>query len=148
MIFTENVQTPPFVTGLSRSAGVEVETDARLLESARRMDREALVRIFDLYSTSLYSYALRLCHDPLMADHIVGDVFAKFLEQLSMGKGPETHLRAYLYQMAYHLVVDDARYSSRRTSLCVVGFPVTDQVDDLARIALDDPTVDSCAGIH
>jgi RNA polymerase sigma-70 factor, ECF subfamily len=81
------------------------------------MDREALVRIFDLYSTSLYNYALRLCQDPLTADHIVGDVFAKFLEQLSMGRGPETHLRSYLYQMTYHLVVDDARYSSRRTSL-------------------------------
>lgn len=90
------------------------ETDAALLEAARAMNRTALTRIFDLYSTPLYRYALRLGHDPLLADQIVGDVFAKFLEQSAAGRGPTTHLRSYLYQMAYHLMIDEARYSGRR----------------------------------
>jgi RNA polymerase sigma-70 factor (ECF subfamily) len=81
------------------------------------MDADALVKIFDLYSRPLYNYALRLCSDPVMADTIVGDVFAKLLEHLSHGQGPISNLRAYLYEMAYHIVVDDARYAHREVSL-------------------------------
>lgn len=99
-----------------------MRTEAPLLEAARRMDREALVEIFDLYSSALYNYALRLCNDPLKADHIVGDVFAKLLEQWSSGHGPNTNLRSYLYETTYHLIVDEARVSHRETPLEVMDF--------------------------
>jgi RNA polymerase sigma-70 factor (ECF subfamily) len=98
------------------------DSDVTLLEAARQMDRSALVKIFDLYSTALYNYALRLCNDALIADYIVGDVFAKLLEQLSAGKGPSSNLRSYLYEMTYHLVVDEARYSNRGVSFEVVEY--------------------------
>ncbi len=88
-----------------------------LLEAAKQMDREALVKIFDIYSPAIYNYAFRLCSDALMADYIVGDVFAKLLEHLSAGRGPSTNLRSYLYEMAYHLVVDEARHSNRTTMI-------------------------------
>jgi RNA polymerase sigma-70 factor (ECF subfamily) len=93
------------------------ETEMTLLEGARGMNRDALVKIFDLYSHPIYNYALRLSNDPMLADYIVGDVFAKLLEQLSAGKGPNKNLRSYLYEMAYHLVVDEARYANRGTPL-------------------------------
>ena len=86
------------------------------------MDREALIEIFDLYSSALYNYALRLCSDPLRADNIVGDVFAKLLEQWSAGNGPSSNLRAYLYETTYHLIIDEARYSHREAPLEVVDF--------------------------
>lgn len=93
------------------------ESDMTLLEAAKQMDREALVKIFDLYSPAIYNYAFRLCGDALMADYIVGDVFAKLLEHLSAGRGPSTNLRSYLYEMAYHMVVDEARHSNRTTKI-------------------------------
>jgi len=99
-----------------------MRTEIPLLEAARSMDREALVEIFDLYSSALYNYALRLCNDPLRADHIVGDVFAKLLEQWSTGRGPSTNLRSYLYETTYHLVVDEARHSQREAPLDVADF--------------------------
>ena len=98
------------------------DSDVTLLEAARQMDRSALVKIFDLYSTALYNYALRLCNDSLIADYIVGDVFAKLLELLSAGKGPSSNLRSYLYEMTYHHVVDEARYSNRGVSLEVAEY--------------------------
>ena len=94
-----------------------METEITLLESARNMNKEALVKIFDLYSHALYSYALRICGDPMTADHIVGDVFAKLLDQLSTGYGPTSNLRSYLYEMTYHRIVDEVRYSQRRVPL-------------------------------
>ena len=99
-----------------------MRTEIPLLEAARNMDREALIEVFDLYSSSLYNYALRLCSDPLRADHIVGDVFAKLLDQWSAGRGPSTNLRSYLYETTYHLVVDEARFSHREAPLEAVDF--------------------------
>ena len=99
-----------------------MRTEIPLLEAARNMDREALIEVYDLYSSSLYNYALRLCSDPLRADHIVGDVFAKLLDQWSAGRGPSTNLRSYLYETTYHLVVDEARFSHREAPLEAVAF--------------------------
>ena len=87
-----------------------METDITLLEGAKDMKEDALIAIFDLYSSSLYNYALRLCHDPFAADNIVGDVFVKFLDKLAVGQGPDTNLRSYLYQMTYHLIIDEVRF--------------------------------------
>lgn len=105
------------------SRAVPMEADGTLLESARMMNRDALVKIFDLYASALYNYALRLCNDALMADYIVGDVFAKLLEHLSAGNGPQTNLRSYLYQTTYHLIVDEARGSNREFPIEVADFP-------------------------
>lgn len=120
MMILENINTPVIVSGSPPLTFLVAETDAALLEAARTMDKETLVRIFDLYSTPLYNYALRLCHDPQVADHIVGDVFAKFLDQLSAGHGTESNLRSYLYQMTYHLFVDEVRYARRRAPMEVL----------------------------
>lgn len=107
-----------------RRADLSVDTEINLLVEARTMNKDALVKIFDLYSRSLYNYILRLCSDPITADYVVGDVFAKLLEQLSVGQGPSTNLRSYLYEMAYHLLVDDVRYSHRGVPLETIDSPL------------------------
>jgi RNA polymerase sigma-70 factor (ECF subfamily) len=99
-----------------------METDATLLNAARRMDETALIEIFDRYASALYNYAFRLCGDPVIADQIVGDVLAKLLEQLSTGKGPTTNLRSYLYETTYHRLVDETRYLRRRVPLEVADW--------------------------
>jgi RNA polymerase sigma-70 factor (ECF subfamily) len=102
------------------SVGFQVaprEAEMALLESARAMNRDALVEIFDTYSPALYSYAFRLCSDSLLADYVVGDVFAKLVEQFSMGRGPNINLRSYLYEMTYHVIVDQARTAHREVTL-------------------------------
>src|SRR5688572_20066315 len=99
-----------------------METDRALLDAARMMDKGALMRIFDLYSRALYKYALRLCSDPMLADQIVGDVFAKLLDQLSSGDGPTAHLRSYLYETTYHRIIDEARYARTRVPIEVTDW--------------------------
>lgn len=98
-----------------------MEVELSLLDAAKRMDKDALVRIFELYASPLYTYALRLCGDPALADHVVGDVFAKLLEQLAVGKGPTSNLRSYLYESAHNRVIDEARASQRRVTLDVLA---------------------------
>ena len=63
-----------------------------LLKAAKNLDEEALTAIFDQFAPAIYKYTLRLCHDPIVADNIVGDVFAQLLEQFELGdsfKGKE-----------------------------------------------------------
>ena len=88
-----------------------------LLKAAQKLDEEALTAIFDEFAPAIYKYTLRLCHDPIVADNIVGDVFAQLLEQFAAGKGHRTNLRSYLYQTAYHLVVDRSRYNQHTAPL-------------------------------
>ena len=97
-----------------------METDLFLLDSAKKLNQQAIVKIFERYASPLYNYALRLCADPLLADHIVGDAFAKLLEQLAAGRGPTSNLRSYLYETTYHLLIDEGRYSSRWVPLEVL----------------------------
>jgi RNA polymerase sigma-70 factor, ECF subfamily len=102
------------------------DSEVPLLEAARAMNKDALVKIFDLYSPALYNYAYRLCNDSLMADYVVGDVFAKLLDQFSAGNGPSKNLRSYLYEAAYHLIVDEARHSYREAPLEAVDTSSSD----------------------
>jgi RNA polymerase sigma-70 factor, ECF subfamily len=91
--------------------------ESSLLEAARRRDPQALGQIFDSFAPAIYRYAIRLCHDASEADRIVGDVFAQLLEQLAAGRGPKTNLRSYLYQIAYHVLIDHVREASRIASM-------------------------------
>jgi len=105
------------------SAGIADKGDeAALLQAAWALDQIALSQIFDLYAPLIYGYLLRLCHDPEQADQIVGDVFSKLLDKLSEGKGPRTNLRSYLYQIAYHLFIDQTRYDQHITPIEIVEY--------------------------
>ena len=94
-----------------------MENDSELLKAARAKDKAALEKIFEVYSSALNKYALRWGCDPVLADQIVGDVFVKLMEQLELGKGPETNLRSYLYQMTYHQIIDQGRASHKTAPL-------------------------------
>jgi RNA polymerase sigma-70 factor (ECF subfamily) len=104
--------------------------------SKNHLDQSALAAIFDLYSHAIFRYTLRLCEDPLEADQIVGDVFNQFLEQVSRGGGPKTNLKSYLYQIAYHIVIDHIRERQRILPIDIVdssreGVSLESQVEEL-----------------
>lgn len=116
--------------------------ESALLRAAKTLDKDGLTIIFDTYAPAIYKYALRLCRDPIKADNIVGDVFSQLLEQCARGKGPVTNLRSYLFQIAYHLIVDQTRHYHRLVDLEVMPesvIPITSssqhQVEE--RVLLD-----------
>lgn len=114
-----------------------------LLKAAQKLDEEALTAIFDEFAPAIYKYALRLCHDAIEADNIVGDVFSQLLEQFASGKGPRTNLRSYLYQTAYHLVVDRSRDNKHTAPLEIAinmhekGYSVSTQTQIEERVLME-----------
>ncbi len=83
--------------------------DLILLQSIRNRDKHALVEVFDKYAAAIYRYAYRLCGSETEADDVVGDVFMLLLNHIKDGNGPRDNLRAYIYQIAYHRIVDKSR---------------------------------------
>jgi RNA polymerase sigma-70 factor, ECF subfamily len=80
-----------------------------LLRRARLLDEAALATIFDTYFPALYRYFYHHVHQAQVAEDLAAEVFCRMLEQLAKGSGPRNHLRAWLYRVAYNLVVDDSR---------------------------------------
>jgi len=105
-----------------------MQEETALIEAISSLDQEALEAVFEEYAPALFKYLLRLGQGPQEADQVVGDVFVRLLEKLSEGKGPKTNLRSYLFQTAYHLVVDHSRDRKRAAPLEVAEIePVEDE---------------------
>lgn len=79
-----------------------------LLQSARSLDPEALIAIFDRYAPEVYRYVYYLSHDEEESDCVVGDTFHILLQEFSCGKGPEINLRSSIFRIAYSQLIDHA----------------------------------------
>jgi RNA polymerase sigma-70 factor, ECF subfamily len=96
-----------------------MKDETALIAAASSLDQEALAAIFDEYAPAIFKYLLRLGVSAQEADQIVGDVFVRLLDKFAKGEGPRTNLRSYIFQTAYHLVVDHAREGQRTAPLDV-----------------------------
>ena len=111
--------------------------ESGLLHAVRNMDADALAMVFDLYAPAIYKYSLRHSRNPFLADQIVGDVFEKLLERLAQGNGPVSNLRSYLFEMAYHLLVDEIRLTHKLAAYSELILPVSKP----AEIAVEEQTL-------
>ena len=93
-------------------------TDAELLSLAQDFDQTALAIIYDRYSTALYRYAYHQTGNQQTAEDCVSETFSRFLKALQKKRGPNDHLKAYLYRIAHNWITDlYRRKSSKEESL-------------------------------
>lgn len=74
----------------------------------------ALGEIYDAFYAPLYRYLYHHLRHKESAEDFTAEVFERFLESIKKGRGPDRHLRAWLYRVAHNLVVDEARRYARR----------------------------------
>lgn len=76
--------------------------------------------IYRTYCDRLYHYAYSLCHDDAQSKDLVSDTFLKAFQYL-----PEEHMNmeAWLYQVLYHLFLDQKRKQNRHPLLSLESFP-------------------------
>lgn len=84
------------------------------LTRVRRFEPEALAAVFDLYYEPLYRYLYFHIHQQEDAEDLAAQVFQRLLTALREARGPQSHLRAWLYQVARHLLVDYTRRQQHR----------------------------------
>ncbi|WP_411088767.1 sigma-70 family RNA polymerase sigma factor [Streptomyces sp. 061-3] len=78
-------------------------SDAQLILQMRGGDDLAYEELFRRHSGSVRRYARSCCRDAHTADDLTAEVFARTLQAVRSGKGPEEAVRAYLMTAVRHV---------------------------------------------
>lgn len=96
-------------------AAVE-SSDAELITLAREGDTAALGAIFGRHGAAVTAVARAHARDPIAADDLAAEAFARTYRVLRSGGGPDVALRAYLYTAVRRLAAERARAETRTRS--------------------------------
>ncbi|MEU0381884.1 sigma-70 family RNA polymerase sigma factor [Streptomyces cyaneofuscatus] len=78
-------------------------SDAQLIEGMREGDNLAYDELFRRHSGAVRRYARTCCRDGHTADDLTAEVFARTLQAVRGGKGPQEAVRAYLMTAVRHV---------------------------------------------
>jgi RNA polymerase sigma-70 factor (ECF subfamily) len=90
------------------------DDERELLQRVVALDESALGTVFDAYYKPLYRYIAHHIGHAGTAEDLTAEVFSRLLEEISRGRGPKRHLRAWLYRVAHNLAVDQLRRFEHR----------------------------------
>ncbi|MGW5052854.1 sigma-70 family RNA polymerase sigma factor [Actinokineospora sp. NPDC004072] len=94
-------------------ADVDGPSDADLLESVRGGAVSDYGTLYERHVAAAYNLARQLTRSPAEADDLVSEAFAKVLDTLRHGRGPESAFRAYLLTALRHTAYDKTRRDRR-----------------------------------
>jgi RNA polymerase sigma factor (sigma-70 family) len=98
------------------SAQEHVPSDAELIIARREGSGEAYAELYHRHRAAAYNLARQLARSPAEADDLVSEAFAKLLDTLRSGGGPDSAFRPYLLTALRHCAYDRTR-SERRIEL-------------------------------
>ncbi|GLF96489.1 sigma-70 family RNA polymerase sigma factor [Streptomyces yaizuensis] len=101
---SDSVLPPPRETGPS---------DAELIQRMRAGDDSAYAELFRRHSDAVRRYARTCCRDAHTADDLTAEVFARTLQAVRGGAGPEQAVRAYLLTTVRRVAAGWARSTKR-----------------------------------
>ncbi|WP_053718896.1 sigma-70 family RNA polymerase sigma factor [Saccharothrix sp. NRRL B-16348] len=90
-------------------AEVQGPSDAELIDSVRAGDTDAYGQLYERHVSAAYNLARQLARSSAEADDLVSDAFAKVLDTLRAGRGPDSAFRAYLLTALRHTAYDKTR---------------------------------------
>jgi RNA polymerase sigma factor (sigma-70 family) len=94
-------------------ADLSGKSDAELIESVRTGKIAAYGVLYERHATAAHNLARQLARSSAEADDLVSEAFAKVLDTLRAGKGPDTAFRAYLLTALRHTAYDKTRKDKR-----------------------------------
>ncbi|GAB7032605.1 hypothetical protein JCM4914_40660 [Streptomyces platensis subsp. malvinus] len=119
-------------------------SDDQLIAGMRAGDDSAYEEMYRRHADAVRRYARHCCRDEHTAEDLTGEVFARTLQAVRGGAGPQTAVRAYLLTTVRRVAASWAR-TVRREQL-VEDFAVF--ALSAAGAALDDDTLDLGADVH
>lgn len=88
-------------------------SDAELIAAVRDGDLAAYGTLYERHVSAAYNLARQLAKSAAEADDLVSESFAKVLDTLRAGKGPDSAFRAYLLTALRHGAYDKTRKDKR-----------------------------------
>jgi RNA polymerase sigma-70 factor (ECF subfamily) len=124
--------------------GMEVLSDALLMERVVRRDAEAFVTLYRRYRLRVFSLILHMVKDRGHAEEILQDVFQRLWDRGEQYQAGQGQLLSWLLSVARNCSIDFLRKESRRGGLCVsMDEEFQQQAMQLAGHAMDAETVRS-----
>ncbi|MER7838578.1 sigma-70 family RNA polymerase sigma factor [Streptomyces sp. NPDC096040] len=120
--------------------------DSQLIERMRSGDDSAYEELYRRHADAVRRYARTCCRDGHTADDLTAEVFARMLQAVRGGAGPEYAVRAYLLTSVRRVAAQWVR-SARREQL-VGDFAVFAAQASHASEAADDDTLDLGADVR
>ncbi|MFC1418537.1 sigma-70 family RNA polymerase sigma factor [Streptacidiphilus cavernicola] len=119
-------------------------SDAALTAAVRLGDDAAFEELYRRHAEAVRRYARTCCRDAFTAEDLAGEVFARTLQALRAGKGPEFAVRAYLLTAVRNIAATWSR-SDRREQLVddFTLFAATSAA--VADVSVTDPGADAWA---
>ncbi|WP_433265362.1 sigma-70 family RNA polymerase sigma factor [Actinosynnema sp. CS-041913] len=105
-------------------AEVHGPSDAELIDSVRGGAIDDYGRLYERHVGAAYNLARQLARSSAEADDLVSDAFAKVLDTLRAGRGPDSAFRAYLLTALRHTAYDKTRRDKK-----------VDLADDITAVA-------------
>ncbi|MFI6050001.1 sigma-70 family RNA polymerase sigma factor [Streptomyces violascens] len=122
------------------------QSDADLIHAMRTGDDSAYEELFRRHSHAVRRYARSCCRDAHTADDLTAEVFARTLQAVRGGAGPEHAVRAYLMTTVRRVAASWTR-SAKREQL-VDDFAVFAQQSARSAEVSDDDTIDLGADVR
>jgi RNA polymerase sigma factor (sigma-70 family) len=88
-------------------------TDAELIEAVRRGQVDAFGSLYERHVTAAHHQAQQLARSRAESDDLVSETFARMLETLRAGRGPDSAFRAYLLTSLRHVAYHKTRRDRR-----------------------------------
>ncbi|WP_028851175.1 sigma-70 family RNA polymerase sigma factor [Thermocrispum municipale] len=97
------------------TGGAEAQgpSDAELIDAVRKGTISAYGTLYERHVQAAYNLARQLARSSAEADDLVAEAFAKVLDTLRAGKGPDSAFRAYLLTSLRHAAYDKTRKDKR-----------------------------------
>ncbi|WP_443742845.1 sigma-70 family RNA polymerase sigma factor [Streptomyces smyrnaeus] len=121
-------------------------SDMELLSRMREGDDAAYEELYRRHAEPVRRYARTCCRDADTAEDLTGEVFARTLQAVRGGKGPEASARAYLLASVRHVAADWAR--TRRRERLVDDFAAFAQSAAAASASRHEETLDLGAEVR
>lgn len=103
--------------GAARVSDAERVEASELVRRAQNGDRFAIRELYLAHHESIYRFIWSRVHDPALADDLTGEVFLRMVTHLPRYQDRALPFRAWLYQIARHLLIDDHRRNEHRESV-------------------------------
>ncbi|MFD9891204.1 sigma-70 family RNA polymerase sigma factor [Amycolatopsis sp. NPDC059027] len=94
-------------------ADLSGKSDAELIAEVRAGQIASYGPLYERHTAAAHNLARQLARSSSEADDLVSEAFAKVLDTLRAGKGPETAFRAYLLTALRHTAYDKTRKDKR-----------------------------------
>jgi RNA polymerase sigma-70 factor (ECF subfamily) len=87
--------------------------EEQLVALLKAYDEDAIRSVYRQHANGIYRFALYQTADEMLAEDVVGEVFARMIESIPSYTYRGTPISAYLYRIARNLIVDHQRRNGR-----------------------------------